>query len=112
MVEQRNLGERSMKIAARVDREVKKTYEILVFISQSVQCRRRQVMMQLYKIFVNPLLECILCRSDHRTTRRIWSFWSGCGENSPGHCLGWSISVRRAEAGSVFPLVEEAEGGT
>eukprot|EP00061_Rhincodon_typus_P011492 g36540.t1 len=62
--EQRNLGvqvHRSLKVESQINRVVKTTFGIPAFIGQRIENRRWEVMLQLYRTLVRPLLEyCIL----------------------------------------------------
>ena len=58
--EQRDLGEQGhslLKVASQVDRLVKKAFSTLAFISQDIEYRSWEIMLQLYKSLVRPHLE-------------------------------------------------------
>jgi len=67
--EQRDLGviiHRSLKVAEQVNRVVNKVNGTLVFISQGIECKRKEVMLGLYRALVRPQLEhCVQFGSPH-----------------------------------------------
>ena len=67
--EQRDLGiqiHTPLKVAAQVDRVVKKAYGMLGFIHRGIEFKSREVMLQLYKSLVRPHLKyCIQFWSSH-----------------------------------------------
>ena len=49
---------RSLKVAAQVEKVVKKAYGMLAFIGRGIEYKSWQIMLQLYKVLVRPHLEC------------------------------------------------------
>eukprot|EP00061_Rhincodon_typus_P015858 g43775.t1 len=60
VAEQRDLGVQvlsSLKVESQVDRAVKKAFSMLAFIGQCIENKSWEVMLQLYRTLVRPLLE-------------------------------------------------------